>query len=310
MARVFSYQDLAQDRPAPAADVVRIANEISSLPAFRSGHAVLIGSAAWGDASWRSDIDVVAYGSSDTKQLDADIQELLAIYEKSSRHAAPKADVILIGAEHEDLIERDNLVSGSVPILEPVVVSEMFDRVCARLGDHIRALARTKGNPWESFAKKYLKRWKAHGSIVLDLIGEYSAAIASGWREYDWLTEETPLIDEKLVQLGYADGFAIHLSRLVLSHQHAYPIPDRRADVRTALSKVGTWGTRFGSVLAPFFDFGDHYEHLAARIRRNEAVTQIEFDRVLSMAAARIDFSPVEELTWSYRAQNPPRRRG
>jgi hypothetical protein len=309
MARVFPYRDLVQDLPAPAADLVRIANDINSLPALRSGHAVLIGSAAWGEASWRSDIDVVAYGCSETERLEADIQEVLAIYERSSRHAAPKADVILIGAEHEELIERDNLVSGSVPILEPRVVSELFDRVCARLGDHIRALARLKGNPWESFAKAYLKRWKARGSIVLDVIGEYSAAVAAGWREYDWLTEEASLTDAKLVQMGYADGFAIHLSRLVLSHQHAYPIPDRRADVRTALSKVDTWGTHFESVLAPFFDFGDDYEHLAARIRRNEAVTQIEFDRLLSIAAAKIDFSTVEELTWSYRAENTSGRR-
>jgi hypothetical protein len=218
--------------------------------------------------------------------------------------------VILIGAEREDLIERDNLVSGSAPIFEPIVISEVFDRVGARLVDHIGALAQAKGNPWKKFARTYLEGWKANSSMVLDLIGEYPPEMAASWREHDWYTEDTPLTDAKLVQLGYADSFAVHLSRLVLSHQHAYPIPDRRMDVRTALPKLGLWGNRIESVLAPFFDFSDLYQRLASRVRQNEAVTEVEFDRLLSMAASKIDFSAVEEFTWAYRAENSSTPRG
>lgn len=303
MARVFSYRDLTLGVPAPA-DVARIANEINILPAMRSGHAVLVGSAAWGDVSSRSDIDVVAYRCKKTEQLEADIERVRTRYESTWGHAAPHADVIWIGAEREDLVERDNLVSGSVPILEPIVISELFDGVSTRLDAHIRALATAKGSPWQQFANAYLDRAGNKSSSLLDLIGDYSAAMAAGWREHDWSSDGSRMTEEKLTRLGYVEGFAIHLSRLVLAHQDAYPVPDRRSDIRVALSELDMWGPRIESVLLPFFNFTIAYDDLAIRTRGIEPPTETEFDRLLSAAAAEIDFSVVEELVWKYRAEN------
>jgi hypothetical protein len=309
VARVFPYLDLVRTIPAPSTDVVRVANEVAALPALRSGHAVLVGSAAWGEASWRSDIDVLTYNCTSTVGLEAGIEAVRSGYEASSGHAAPTVDVILVGAEHEELVERDNMVSGSVPILEPVIISELFDRVRIRLGDHVRALARAKGNPWRTFAERYLEASAADGDLLLDVLGEYTSTIAAGWREQQW-SEGTALTDAHLAQLGYADGFAFHLSRMVLSHQAAYPTPDRRADIRSALAALEPWGVRFAEVLQPIFAFGDEYESVAARIRQNEPVTREDFDRVVSGAAARIDVGRVEETVWAYRAEVTSRRRG
>jgi hypothetical protein len=304
MARVFSYLDLVRDLPAPGPDITRLANQIVGLPELQSGHAVLVGSAAWGQASWRSDIDVVAYDCAATSQLQGAINELCAQYEASSKHLAPKVEIILIGAEREELVERDNLVSGSVPILEPRTVSEIFRQASLRLGDHLRALAKAKGDPWRSFAKRYAQRSEGDNAAILDLLSEYESTIASRWRENDWSSRTTSLSESHLQHLGYADGFAVHFARLVLSHQGSYPIPDRRVDIRPALPTLGALGGRIESVLAPFFSFANEYEELAKCVRRGDAITSNEFDQRMVDAAAKIDFDAVDKLVWSYRGDH------
>ncbi|HET6732770.1 hypothetical protein [Mycobacterium sp.] len=307
MARVFSYLDLVRDLPAPSSDINRLANQIHALPALQSGHAVLVGSAAWGQASWRSDIDVVAYDCNATSLLQETIKDLRAEYEEAAQHMAPKVEIILIGAEHEELVERDNLVSGSVPILEPVTISEIFRQVSVRLGDHLRALAQAKGDPWRSFATKYAIGSESDGDAILDLLSSYASKIASGWRENEWSPKITTLSESHLEQLGHADGFATHLVRLVLSHQSSYPIPDRRVDIRPALLSLGELGERIQKVLAPFFAFADEYENLAQRVRNADPITHNEFDRSIVTAAAKMDFDAVERLIWSYSAENRAR---
>jgi hypothetical protein len=214
---------------------------------------------------------------------------------------APNADITLIGAEHEELVERDNLVSKSVPILEPRKTSEIFHRVRVRLGHHIRALARAKGNPWTTLAAKYLHESKGDDAILKDVLREYVKNIAAGWREYDW-THERELNAEQLTQLGIVDGFATHYARLMLADLNAYPTPDRRDEVRPALLRAGAWGERVGAVLAPAFELGETYDQLAAAIGRGEPIKSDEFDRRLRLAAAAINFNLVEELTWAYLA--------
>src|SRR5580765_6708005 len=119
MATLFSYSDVVRDAPAPAPDILRMTGQIAQLPAFTDCLAVLSGSAAWGDVSWRSDIDIMAYGCDRTADLYDQIEAIRNAYVESShhRHQAPRVDIILIGAEREELVERDNLVSGSAAIL-------------------------------------------------------------------------------------------------------------------------------------------------------------------------------------------------
>jgi hypothetical protein len=195
-------------------------------------------------------------------------------------------------------------VSGSVPILEPRTVSEIFRQASLRLGDHLRALAKAKGDPWRSFAKRYAQRSEGDNAAILDLLSEYESTIASRWRENDWSSRTTSLSESHLQHLGYADGFAVHFARLVLSHQGSYPIPDRRVDIRPALPTLGALGGRIESVLAPFFSFANEYEELAKCVRRGDAITSNEFDQRMVDAAAKIDFDAVDKLVWSYRGDH------
>lgn len=300
MARVFSWIDLVRKVPAERADINRMANEIAQLPSLVAGYGILIGSAAWGEASWRSDIDVLSFRCDSTASLSSEIEGVRRRYEKTLQHSVPIVEIIWVGAEKEELVERDNLVSGSAPILEPRRVSEILERVRVRLADHVCALARVKGNPWQEFANTYLKPSAADEALLLDLVKEYSAKSAASWREFDWITKGVPLSEAHLKQLGYAEGFAIHFARLILSAQRSYPIPDRRGDVQVALTKLGRWGEQLSTVLAPFFALSIKYNDLARRIQCDEPLMQTEFDRELLSAAADIDFGAVERFTWSY----------
>ena len=299
MANIYSYAELVGGVPASPAEVIRFANQIGSLPALGSGRAVLIGSAAWGNACWRSDVDVVAFDCPATSDLRESIDSLRAHYESRSNTRAPGADIILIGAEREELVERNNLVSGSASILEPATVREVFNKVSVRLSDHLHALAKAKGEPWRTFADSFAPRWQVDTDI-LDVLRDYAQAVAAGWKERNWSPDIDRLTDGHLQQLGYADGFSTHFPRLILSHRNAYPTPDRRADVRSALSVLGELGARIESMLEPFFAIGTEYEALAAGIRAGDAISRADFDRTLASVASGVDFDRVEEFVWSY----------
>ncbi len=310
MAQFFSYSEIVLDLPAPAPDVLRITGQITQLPAFADRLAVLSGSAAWGDVSWRSDIDIMAYSCDRTAALGEQVEAIRNVYVESSRHQAPHIDITLVGAEHEELVERDNLVSGSAAILEPRVVSEIFDRVCVRLIDHVSALADKKGEPWRTFAERYVSRSVADPALLRDVIREYCSSVAARWRQCAWNSGGAPdleLNEDEFAQLGFAEGFASHVARLVLSDLGAYPRPDRRADVRRALDSLGApWGAKLRAVLQPYFDLGARYESLVAAIRAGtNRPSESEFSASLRDAAGAIDVTAVEELMWAYLAAPP-----
>ena len=76
-----SYNDLAQGTYFTRSDLFSLADEISTLAAVRDGHAVLIGSIAWGMAGIGSDIDIVTYDCDATKTLEADIGAITSRYQ-------------------------------------------------------------------------------------------------------------------------------------------------------------------------------------------------------------------------------------
>ncbi len=298
MARIYPYLDLVRDLPPHDADVLGMAHRIGQLPAIRSGYAVPIGSAAWGDATWRSDIDLLVFECEATIRLVSDVENIRTGYETASQRLAPRVDLILVGAEHEELVERDNLVSKSSPILEPLVTRKIFDRIKVRLGDHVRGLAQNKGEPWSRFADTYLRKSPQDEELLVDIVRDYLTTISANWRAFDW---STPLLDSnKIEQLEHVDGFSMHFARMILAHQNAYPVPDRRSDVRRALPAEALWGIQFAAVLEPLLAIADVYETLSGRIRGGEPLTQDDFDQELATATRMVDFSAIEELTWDY----------
>ena len=304
MGRFFTYDEIVRGSLPPAPDIVRVTGQIASLPPFHSGLAVIAGSSAWGAVSVRSDIDVMAYRTAASNDLDAQIDRVLEVYRSGSPgHEPPKVDVTWIGAESETLVARDNLVSSSAPILEQHVVSEIFERTCVRLVDHIQALAGLKGNPWRSFADRYLANVNAEPALRRDVLREYVNGIAMKWRQQDWGNGAgTALTQEQLDALGHAEGFADHVTRLVLADLRVYPRPDRHEDIHKALASLGgPWGDDLRRVLAPLFALSRTCSGLVDGLLRDTTfATEQAYYSSLQLAAVSVDMDAIEEFTWRY----------
>jgi hypothetical protein len=304
VGRFFTYDEVIRGTPPPAPDIVRVTAQIAALPPLQSGLAVVAGSSAWGSVSVRSDIDVMAYRTAVSGDLDRQIDGVLETYRSSTpRHEPPKVDVTWIGADSETLVARDNLVSSSAPILEQHVVSEIFERTCVRLVDHIRALAGLKGNPWRVFADRYLSKVNAESALRRDVLREYVNGIAMKWRQQPWSDDSaTVLTREQLDALGHAEGFADHVTRLVLADLGVYPRPDRHEDILKALAALGEpWGDDLRRVLAPLFALGGTCSRLVDGLLRDTTfATEQDYYSSLRQAAVSVDMDAIEQFTWRY----------
>lgn len=310
MSRFYSYRQLVGVSPAPAPLVVGLTAELSRLPAFGSGLAVIAGSAAWATPSWRSDIDIVAFKSDGSLDLEAGIAAAAQAFDAShgTRFICPQIDVVWVGAEREELVERDNLVSKSAPIKEPRTIAEVFERVCVRLIDHLESLARVQGDPWRSFVARFLSEVDHRASLRRDVMREYARATAIDWRTqtfpFDNQDDSTELLPAELDVLGSVESFGYHLARQVLGEMHLYPAPDRRSDIRAALALLDDpLSQELTQALSPLFALGDGYEQLAREAQTGGVIGEADFYRRLRLLASEVDIDAVERFVWSYAAQ-------
>ncbi len=309
MSRFFAYRQLVGISPAPAPLVVGLSASVSRLPAFGSGLAVIAGSAAWATPSWRSDIDVAAFKSDHSLDLESGIAAVRQEFTDAhgTRFICPHVDIVWVGAEREELVERDNLVSKSAPIKEPRTIAEIFERVCVRLIDHLESLARVQGDPWRQFVTRFLSSADHGASLRRDVIREYVHAIAVEWKAQTFLDEgpnnSSELGPAELDALGSLEGFAYHLVRQILGEKQLYPAPDRRGDVRTALRLLDDpLSHELSNALAPLFALGDGYEQLALQVQTDREIDEGDFYRRLRSLAANVDIDAVENFVWTYAA--------
>ncbi|WP_419909903.1 hypothetical protein [Hoeflea sp.] len=306
MARFPSYTEVSSGLLVPATDIVRVAEQVSLLPAVQNGFAVLIGSAAWGSVSVRSDIDLIAFKCPQTSNLEADVQAIRAQYSSSvnSNIEPPLIDVIWIGAESGQVVERDNIVSRSTPISEHRVVTEIFERTCSRLLDHLLALADVKGGVWRNFAQKYMTDANTDSSIRRDVLREYTDGVAVKWRQVNWLSTLPANIGSKhLGILGSLENFAYHACRLILSDHGIYPKPDRRPEIRAAVKNLpDDLSSSLSDVFGPAFLIGEECEMLIKQFEGNESGKCSEEDyysAIISQArSTKID--EIELFVWKY----------
>jgi hypothetical protein len=318
VARFYSYRQLVGLQPAPVPFIRALAAEISQLPAFIAGRAVLAGSAAWGSSSWHSDVDIVAYMSHESQSLESDIAAAVDAFEKAQGgiYLSPRVDVVWVGSEREELVERDNLVSNSAPIKEPLTIAEIFDRVCIRLLDHLLALAEVKGDPWRKFITRHLGDAASSSSLRHDVVREYAQAAAEQWRMQKFhlgtADDVSVLTADELDALSNAEGFANHFTRQLLGDNGVYPAPDRRRDVRGAVSLLpATLRDDLVCVTRPLFALGEGYEELAEHCQRGVTIAEGDFYQRLRWLARAVDFDAIEEFVWRYvgqgRQQGDPR---
>jgi hypothetical protein len=308
MARFHRYDELVSREPAAVDDVLRLAGRIAELPQFAAGTAVFCGSVAWGMPSWRSDIDIAVFHTKGFIDIEPDVERILREHKASARTdlLMPKVDVIVVGAESERLVTRDNLVTGSMPITSNKTVREVFESTGLRFFDHIGSLAAAKGEPWRSFHRTFLSRVIHNGRTRRKTITDYVASFADSWRQRplrSLVFDPSGAPDaEQLAAMGFAENFPIHLMRQILAERHAYPVPDRADDIKIAFSEFsGRWAKQVREALAPFSRIGPAYASLVSDCRRpTGAIPVEEYHRRLVTLFESLPFTEVEETTWKF----------
>jgi hypothetical protein len=317
MPRFYQYADLVAARPVPLTDISWLAGQISRLPPFVHGVAVLCGSVAWGKPSWRSDIDVATFRTGSFPDIKPAIDEVIRAYEASARTQVllPRADAIIVGVESERLVTRANLVRGSMPITQTQTIREVFAATSLRFFDHIGSLAAAKGQPWRAFHANYLSGVNQDRQVRRDEMRTYVASFADTWRQQPLRSislDPTGRLDQhQLDVMAFAENFPFHLMRQVLAERGRYPSPDRAANVRAELAKLsGQSSKHLLDTLDPFLRITEQYAGIVDACRHEPPqISAREYHSRLVELFAALPFTEVEEAVWDYLSAKPPRRR-
>ncbi|MFJ3946379.1 hypothetical protein [Streptomyces griseoaurantiacus] len=316
MPRFYTYDEIVSAETTPANDLLWLATQISALPPFEDGAAVICGSVAWRSPTWRSDIDIALFRTGGHVDIKRDIATLLHAYRESThgRHPVPRVDVIEIGAESERLVTRENLVTGSMPITTLQTEREVFAATGVRFFDHIGSLAAAKGEPWRSFHTTYLSRVKRDKKTRAKMIREYVTSFTRLWdqqplRSLVTAPGERP-DSEQFQVMGFAENFSTHLMRQILAHRDIYPMPDRTDDVKAAFAQLKSRKfDRIRAALEPFTLITTTYSSLVADCRRSPTnLPKDEYHRRLWEIFCTLPFTEVEEATWQYLSDRNTRR--
>ena len=100
------------------------------------------------------------------------------------------------------------------------------------------------------------------------------------------------------------EGFADHLTRLVLADLKVYPTPDRHGDVRKAVETlVGLWADELRGAVSPLFDLGRDYDDLVGKTQCEPGHAEEEsYYRTLRKWAAAVNVDTIESFVWRYLA--------
>lgn len=308
MPRFYQYNELVASLPMPPSDILWLAGRISQLPAFSAGVAVLCGSVAWGQPSWRSDIDVVTFRMESFPDITPALNGVIKEYQISAkdRFLVPKVDRIIVGTESQHLVTRDNLVTGSMPITQMQTIREVFDATSLRFFDHIGSLAKTKGEPWRTFHASYLTQVSRDRPTRRDEIRAYVTSFADTWRQQplrSLILDPSGDIDRsQLDAMGFAENFPTHLMRQVLAERGPYPSPDRASDVHTSFMRLSEgWAENLVRRLDPFLRIGDEYASIVdACIRNSPRISVDEYNGRLIKLFRDLPFADIEEAVWEY----------
>jgi hypothetical protein len=319
VARYFSHSEITSRQLPSTTDIRWLAGQISSLPPFASGSAVLCGSVAWGTHSARSDIDVAHFGTTKHPQIEREIEAVVARYQEDTRgqFIAPRVDVITIGIEPEAHAANTSSHSitdepappagaslGGVFYLNrelPAVFADTF----VRFADHIGALAHMKAGPWQEFLKSYLSPQREdYKTIQREAIRSYVATTTTSWEDQPLhrlnLKADQELTQRQLDLAGQAENYPVNLMRRILGELARYPRPDRAADVRKQFEQLTEpWARRLVAESAPFVALDAQYDAIIADARKGDGGMAAYHERFSALFNA-LPFGNIQEAVWEY----------
>jgi hypothetical protein len=309
MARFFPYNEISGRDPTPVEDLHWLGGQLERLPAFVEGTAVLCGSVAWGNHSWRSDIDVAHFQTKKFSNLSPSIEDVVAKYRERTgdRFISPKVHVTTIGAESVRLIETKGSSYGAIfSTIEKKTEHTFFAGTALRFADHIGRLAEAKGDPWQTFYQRYLAAIKRDQGQRREELKSYVSSVTKTWEQQPLhrlnLDPEGHLTQEQLDAIAQAANYPIHLMRRILGLLNRYPSPDRVSDIRAGFSEIpDRWAKDLRAFFEPFFRMDGRYTEIAAACRLTEKpLSAAEYSEQVCSLAIDLPFGPIQEQIWSY----------
>jgi hypothetical protein len=313
VSRFYQYDELARRQPVPLDDISRLAERISELAPFWDGVAVLSGSVAWGEPSWRSDIDVATFRTESFPDIEPMIHKVIKKYKKSmkGRFLIPKVDMIIVGAESQRLVTLTPTLTPSRygPSSEMQTVRDVFAATGLRFFDHIGSLAAIKGEPWRKFHSTYLSQISRDRQTRVNDIRAYLTSFLDTWKQEPLrslgLDPSRNANQRELDLMGAAESFPIHLMRRILAEYGSYPSPDRGCDIHSSFANLSTqWSKNLLEAIDPFLHIGEEYAEIVSSCRRKPSLmTAREYNSRLvklfgGLPFARAILRSLTEVMW------------
>ncbi len=312
MARFFPYDEITTCSRMPSEDTQWLAGQIANLQPFSAGTAVLCGSVAWGNQSWRSDIDIAHFSTITYPHIEKTVDDLVRRYLDRTMHRfiSPRVDVITIGAESLTLVTESEAVSVSPSSALPPTgldrVSDVFQETAVLFADHIGSLARLKGEPWRTFLERYLSPVIVGRQGRRDGIKDYVEKITTQWARQPLHPLDAGsygrFTTKQLDLISRTENFPKNLMRRILGELGTYPRPDRADDVRIAFSALKEpWAKNLMVLFEPFFDIDRKYENIVAACREpKNPLTESGYYKQVRSLFIDLPFLEIQNNIWQY----------
>ncbi len=314
MARFYPHEEVVGRESTPVEDIQWLAGQIRQLAPFAAGTAVLCGSVAWEQPSWRSDIDIATFSTNEHPHIEQSVLEVIEAYAKRTgdRYIRPRADVITVGAESEGWVPDVELTSlsvigGSVTGDESrETVSKLFPETGLRFADHIGSIAAVKGDPWQAFVTRFLASVDRSPEVLRDAVTTYVTRTTAEWAEQPLhrlnLSPDGRLTQRQLLLISKTENYPFHLMRRLLAVRDLYPRPDRSADVKAAFAVLAeAWSDELLTAFEPFLAVTGAYEDLVAACCRDRSpMTATEYDDRLRSLFSNLPFARIQEIVWGH----------
>lgn len=265
MARFYTFNEIQRGLILTAEQITALATKIQKLPAFQEGHAVVYGSVAWGDHSWRSDLDI-AFGGIDNYYLREEKEEVGHFRQDlySLFKSEFGSDGRLILNSLVQILQNESEEEG-VPVWETYGRSKCFG-LSPSTRDHFRLLAEAKGGDYQKFYDQYVKYSYIRGQRQLYDFWEYAYDMFWNAGRNRRVTEDSI---GQLEILASFENFPKQLIRKYLGYRKMLPVPDTFPNILKVWNAEGLiFAERTKTLFPPFFEIKERYEEIVEKVKQ------------------------------------------
>ena len=256
MARFLSYHEIEKGLIPTKETLAEIASDFMQFNEFQSGGAVVFGSVAWGEHTWRSDIDVADFSNCSWR---SGIPMRIFDYFRD-RHGSDSS--LYVKNHMVEIIGNQNSRKGKWQIAH-----YQLPEISPSTRDHFILLARMKGGPWQTFLEK-LKTIRCR-SRKTDIL-EYLETMESNWASFHVFRKEIlerphayGCLWNEFKTLQSIENFPKQLLRKILGKKKRLPSPDTVSCIKTAFAQLDdSWVSELRTHFQPFFEIDVKYNQL------------------------------------------------